>query len=311
MKNLKILSAAFLLAAAGARPVKAAQTSAGADAFDFLLFDANARAVALGGAYTALATDSNALLYNPAGLGAVRRSEATFMHNQYIQGLTQEYAAMASRHGWGVNLNYLNFGGLDRATYARPNGTGGTTGMSDLALAGGYGRSFGPLALGGAVKVLQERIDDVTANGFAVDGGALYSVEQVNGLTLGLSLLNVGPDVKSGQFKQRLPTQLRAGASYALAALGAQHTFAVDASRGRTDKARVGVGAESVIGRMMALRVGFSTRYDAGIGITGGAGWLWNDLSLDYAIVPFDTLGIAHRVSVTFRWGDASAKNGN
>ncbi|MEQ1920666.1 MAG: hypothetical protein ABL955_15865, partial [Elusimicrobiota bacterium] len=84
------LTTALLLAALAATTARA-QSSAGADAFDFLRLDANARAVGMGGAYTALATDSNALLYNPAGLARVRSSEATFMHNPYALGVGQQY----------------------------------------------------------------------------------------------------------------------------------------------------------------------------------------------------------------------------
>ena len=73
-----------------------AAPAAGTEPFNFLALDADARAVALGGAYTALATDANALLYNPAGLGLVRQSQIAFMHNQYIAGLTQEYMGLAT-----------------------------------------------------------------------------------------------------------------------------------------------------------------------------------------------------------------------
>ena len=83
----------------------AAAASPGADPFNFLLLDANARAAGMGGAYTALANDANALLYNPAGLGRISAHEATFMHNEHFQGVKQEYLAFSARQGFGLSLN--------------------------------------------------------------------------------------------------------------------------------------------------------------------------------------------------------------
>jgi hypothetical protein len=74
------LLAAALLGAAGA--ARADNGSAGAEPFAFLQLDSSARSAALGGAYTALASDANALQYNPGGLGMVRQNEAQFMYNQ-------------------------------------------------------------------------------------------------------------------------------------------------------------------------------------------------------------------------------------
>ena len=105
----RFLAPALLVAALAAAPARAGK-AAGASSLDFLNLDANARAVALGGAYTALASDANALLYNPAGLGGLKTHEATLMHNEYVQGLTQEYAGVATRQGFGGALNYLRFG---------------------------------------------------------------------------------------------------------------------------------------------------------------------------------------------------------
>ena len=305
MRTLRALSAAVVLAAGVTLPA-AAQSAGGASSFDFLNLDANARPVALGGAYTALATDANALLYNPAGLGVVKSNEVTFMHNQYVQGLTQEYLSYASKQGWGLGLNFLNMGGITRTTYS--NGAGsGDFGLSDLALAGGFGHSFGDLSVGGGLKVLREQIDDITGTGFALDGGVLYAVPQVKGLSAGAALQNLGPDVKFQQTKEKLPTQLRAGVAYSRAAFNAMHTGTFDLTKDRFDAMRLGLGVESVIGKMMAVRFGYTTRNDAGIGITAGLGWLYNEWAVDYAVVPFDDLGIAHRVSLTYKWGNSPA----
>ena len=118
MKNF--IAALFLFIC----PRAALAGSAGADPFNFLFLDANARPVGLGGAYTSLATDANALLYNPAGLAKVPRHEATFMHNSYMQGINQEYLAYANPAGWGAELNYLGFGTVPRTTTANPDGAG-------------------------------------------------------------------------------------------------------------------------------------------------------------------------------------------
>ncbi len=307
MRTMRLLAAFLVLA--GASPRAWADSAAGASSFDFLTIDANARAVGLGGAYTALATDSNALLYNPAGLARVDNYEATFMHNEYVQGLSQEYVGFASKQGWGLSMNYLDFGSINRTTLSQPGGTGSTFGLNDFALSGGYGRALTPsLSLGGGAKLIRETIDTTQANGVAFDAGALYSVEQMKGLTFGASILNMGPNVKFASHSERLPMLWRLGTAYAFPAFKMDNTFALDVTRETADKVRMGFGLESVYDKMIAFRLGFTTRNDAGVGITAGVGWIWKTLSIDYAIAPLGTLGISNRVSATIRWGGAPPK---
>ena len=182
--------------------------AAGGDPLNFLFLDANARAVAMGGAYTALATDANALLYNPAGLGAVERHEATFMHNEYFQGASQEYIGYASPRGVGANVNSLRSGDVARTTISNPDGTGlGGANLSDLSLALGYGRPLGDsLRLGAGMKYIRETIAGISASGYAADLGALYSVPAARGLALGLSVQNLGPSIKFQSAKENLET---------------------------------------------------------------------------------------------------------
>lgn len=296
-----------VLSLALARPCWA---GAGAEPFDFLFLDANARPVGMGGAYTALANDANALLYNPAGLGQVKRHEATFMHNAYMQGITQEYAAYASPQGWSANLNYLSFGGVKKTSLSNPSGAGwGDTGLSDLALGAGYGRTLTEsLALGVSVKYIRETIDDVAAQGFALDAGGLYAVPALSGLTVGLAVQNLGPTVRYDGASENLPLNLRAGAAYGFKVRGRENALALDVTKERSQGALVAVGAETRVLEPLALRMGFNTRNEAGIGITAGFGYLFKAGSVDYAFVPMEGLGDAHRISVTLRWDAGSLR---
>jgi hypothetical protein len=300
---MKALIAALLLLAAAHTY---AQSSAGADAFDYLRLDANARAVGMGGAYTALATDSNALLYNPAGLARVRSSEATFMHNQYALGVGQQYIGVALKRGVGFQFNYASLGDVPRTTISNPGGAGSRLNVSDTSLGAGYGRELTPdLAIGGGLKYFTETLGDASVSGYAVDLGGLYRMPEVKGLSFGGSLLNLGPAVKFASVSEKLPTTLRLGTGYAMRLPGNDLTFAFDITKSLTDKVRLGLGAETLIHDQFAVRAGFTTRQDAGLGLSFGLGWKGSKLGADYAIVPLGALGTAHRISFTLRWGQS------
>ena len=308
MRALKTAAAIVLALLMGVGAARA-DGSAGAEPFNFLFLDANARAVAMGGAYTALATDANALLYNPAGLGLIGKNEATFMHNSYPAGAYQEYGAYASPRGWGGSFNYLNSGSVANTTISNPGGAGlGTSGLYDLAVSGGYGRRFGDaLSLGAEGKYIRESISGIAGAGEAFDFGALYAVPQLSGLMVGAALQNVGSTVKFESAAQNQPLNLRAGAAYSFDARGQKSVVSLDVSKERTSSPVVAAGAETILVKAMPIRVGFTTNNNAGLGLTTGVGWIHKDLAVDYAFVPYGTLGNAQRVSVTWRWGSTKA----
>lgn len=308
MKRTVKASALCLAALLAGSPGRAA-SNAGSDPFDFLFIDANARAAALGGAYTALAADSNALLYNPAGLGRVPRHEATFMHNRYVEGVSQEYFSVASRYGLGASVNFLSFGEIPRTTVSQPAGTGSSFGLTDLAVTGGYGKDIGGgLALGGAYKYIREHVDDVSATAHAFDAGLLWAVPWVAKLRLGASVQNMGGKVRFQRAREDLPLSGRVGAAYAFDWGGRATTVSFDGFGQRYGRVQFGFGGETILGGVMALRAGYTSRNETDMGLTAGAGWIIHDLSVDYAVVPFGDFDLAHRLSVTFRWGKERPK---
>ncbi len=277
----------------------------GADPYAFLLLDSNARAAAMGGAYTSLASGTGALNYNAAGLSRTARHEVSFMHNQYFQGITQEFLHYASPYGWGVSFNQLSFGKVSVTTLDAPDGSGmGDTTMNDLALGTGYGLKLGEsLSVGAGAKYIRETIDATTRNNVAFDLGALYAVPAMKRLSFGAAMQNLGQTVRYDRVKENQPLMFRLGGSYVREFLGASHTLSIDIIKERSDSAYAAVGVETVVLKTLDLRLGYNQSNDAGPGITAGVGYEISDLVFDYSIVPYGHLGCSHRMALSFRWG--------
>jgi len=299
MKTAAALLALWILAP----PEAWAGGTVGATPFNFLFSDANARPAALGGAYAAAATDANALLYNPAGLADMRGNEVTLEHAELFQGITQEYAAAALEQGFGVMANTLSFGQIQRTTISDPTGSGlGSFGIRDIAASVGYGRSFhnGILSLGLAAKYISETIDAVTAQSGAVDLGALADLSPF-GLPLKAAFVvqNMGAAAKFQSEREDLPLNFKAGLAYQPMRPG---LVLFDVNAPKTGSPTISAGGEYVVLGVLALRLGYNGRNEAGSGLTVGGGITWREFSADYAFVPFGDLGDSSRFSLSFRW---------
>lgn len=294
-------------AAAAALAASPAWAGPGEDGFGALLFDTSARAIGLGGAYTALSDDSNALQYNPGGLGRSGDYEASFMHDQQFAGMTHEHAAVSAPSGWAAAVDYASSGAEQQRTINNPDGGGlDKASLTDLALAAGYGRALGGgLSAGLAGRYVRESIADVSASAFAGSAGLMYGPPALPGLTLGAALLNVG---KAGRFdaqRESLPITGRAGAAYRFPILEHTGTAALDVVEQRDAGVSVEGGFELALHRALALRAGFDTRRDDGPGVTAGVGLRASGFAVDYAFSPYGELGTAHKLSVSVRWGGA------
>jgi len=299
------LAALLTLSVVLARPAHAEPPG-----FAFLEVPGGARAAAMGGAYASLARGAEAAFWNPAGLGQFDGTQFTATHTETYDHLRNDQAALAGRYfGGGIVASV-------RALYSEPiperDDVGnqiGTFGSHDLEFLAGYGHHLSNgVSLGMSAQVLRERIADLGATTWAVNGGATYDIEDFALLPQGrvsLSFHNLGRNAHyvfdgSPGAPVKLPTAVQAGLSVGHATfqnLTARLAVEGRATNGRSPILALGGELDSALGA--ALRFGYRAGDDIA-SWSAGAGLRTGGLRIDYAFVPSKLdLADTHRFSLT------------
>jgi hypothetical protein len=313
-------------------PVFAAATGPGTSAATFLDLGFGARPLGFGEAYVAMADDVSAVHYNPAGLSlpqpAMRSApgayEMLFTHTQYIQGVALDQLGLV-RRPWGLSVTNLRVGGIEGRTLETDAPS--NFGASDLAVGLSYGRQVGPVGLGATFKYINESIGSASASSFAVDLGALHRFES-SPVSVGVDLANFGKPIRFIDQSSPLPLVLRTGVTYGQTK-SFPHALSLQLDWARDSGPIVRLGAEYAGFGPFALRIGYrtfgsgqrdavlgktlgstSTGFSGFYGLFLGAGLQTKIGNLDYAILPFGELGLAHRLSLGLRFGGPSGKSG-
>lgn len=270
----------------------------------FLRFGANARALALGGAYSTIARNADALLYNPAGLASLERWELTITHAQLYMDSRYEFASFAypmdkiGNFGVGIaDMGASNFDGRDVL-----NRSTGDFGIHQLAAIVGYGKWFWGrrIQVGGSAKFWMSSVADSSASGFGGIDIGIVTKDIMRKLRLSAAVKNLGAMEVAGD---QLPMTIRIGALYKVL----RRLYLI------TDVEIVGsaikpmIGAEAKLGKVVVLRTGYNLSE-----ITFGFGMQLDKLiasfkgvgrpSLDYAAAVMNSVGNDFaRFSLTFR----------
>lgn len=291
------------------------RAAVGTSGAEFLLLDTSARGIAMGGAYSVATNDASSLYWNPAGLSQVPRFSATFLHSQYVAGVTYDAASVAKRVNdssvMAFGVRYLDAGAITRTDI---NGlTRGEFQPRSYLAELGWGQSIYDLsdsevdvAMGVTVKYLHVDLLE-HANAYGGDFGVhsrFYGTSQTYDISMAIQNLGVGP--RFDKVRDTLPTRLRFGGGVrpikpllltieAIAPINnlphgaAGMEYTVDIQKNLQGAVRAGLN---------------SLTYDS-LGMTSmlnfGFGLKLSDLSFDYAFSPTGDLGAQiHRVSVSF-----------
>ncbi len=209
----------------------------------FLLINPGARQGGMGEAGVALASDANAIYWNPAGLAfqyndpeVDHKGEATLMHVNWLPqfnlgDMYYEYAAgryhLQDIGTVGLSIQYINYG---ESIYTGEQGPEelGRFNSNEVAFTGSYALKVKDnVGVGVNLKYIYSRLSPINvtvgaekgkgiASSFAVDVATMYRPGFSNRLSLGLNISNIGPKVSYVDYAQAdpLPTNLRLGFAY-------------------------------------------------------------------------------------------------
>lgn len=330
MRAVRVLAMILCLPGAAAM----GQTSVAKYAGEFIALGVGGRALALGGAYVALANDVTAGYWNPAGLARINYPQIALMHDEQFGSLVNhDYGAVAlpvgTRASIGFSLIRLGVDDIPDTRNAGVDINGNLTydpaqfsridpdrvtyfNAADYAFYFTYAlRHSDDFMYGANVKLIRRELGDASATGIGFDVGVWYT--PMDNLILGANLQDVTTTFlawSTGRNELISPT-MKVGSAYFIEALGGRFAPAVDfdirfENRKYASLAHLGpmsvdlhTGLEFQFKDLVALRVGYSDVKQ----LTMGAGVHFPKLNIDYSFAKFDgtgQLGNTHRISMTF-----------
>jgi hypothetical protein len=293
----------------------------GTNAAVILELPSSARALAMGGAYSASSGDDAAIFYNPAQLALITGPTASASAQRYVLSTMLAAASVAVPVYRGVvsaGVQVLDYGSepeiVPDENFGGERGTptGARVSAADMVFSAGYSHAVtGRVRTGFTAKLIRQRIADLSGSAAAVDIGV--SADMPGNFTLALAVQNLGPALTLGSSTAPLPRLVRLGAGTMVggSALGlppvATLTLMAEMVAREEGAIAPAAGAELSWGLtdelLLSGRVGFRSTPDAAEAsvISFGGGLGGRGVMLDYAFHSLQALGGGtHRIGV--RW---------
>ena len=282
----------------------------GGEPFAFLAQGISARPAGFGGAFTAVADDASAILYNPAGLGQLQKAEISLNFTRpYLDisgySISSVIFAKPLTIGFGTlgtvaaGMVHMRIGDMQEVD---TDPTGRTFSPSETLIALAWGKGFGgnfeeeippSTYFGFNAKIYYSKLDNYSDSGYGMDIGFLryfYRLFRVGFVAENL----VSPNIALKEHGDNPLQNFRIGATF-----GSFHGLLASAELQVNLKGKLcgRVGAEFTIKDMFSLRGGYRSSTNepfAGIGID------LKMLEIDYSVSFPEQFGLSHRVGITY-----------
>jgi hypothetical protein len=270
----------------------------------------DARTSALGGTRAALPNDRFAGTNNPASLGPLNETGIYFSQEALIEDVSANSFLLnitSARGGFSAAHRALNYGQTPRLdSQGQPDGS--FIGQ-DVMNAFGYGFSSGRyFSFGVKATQVESNIDNFSASAWCGSLG-LLARSATQRFWLGLTVDNA---ITTGNFsfdseKENIPVVLRGG-SWFFPTVSQKWSVGIDYAKVGPNISESSVGSELVVLKTDALgliaRGGYHLQKKSlggNSGISGGLGFRWKSLQLDWAWSSLGDFGLNQVVSLSYK----------
>lgn len=337
MKRITHIALIAVLALGLSIPAVQAEKKLAQTGMQFLSVGIDARATAMGDAYTTIDAGASSIFYNPACM-ALFNSTLDFTASQmtWIADINYFAGALAYRpkrglYGvLGVSFVSVDYGDFLGTTFSRQLEIGyedtGVFSPSAMAIGVSYANSLTDrFSIGGTVKAVYQDLgshtvvvdeqmkydditeDDLTSEKFdmsvaAFDFGTFYRTG-FKSLVFGMSVRNFSNEVEYEKESFQLPLTFRIGISADVLDFlpfdleGQSFIVSIDAAHPRSFPEYISIGGEYNLLDILSLRAGYVGNQDD-YGLTAGFGVQKYGVGIHYSYSPFDVFDDISRISV-------------
>ena len=309
LRRVTVLLIIILLSAAGS---SYGQDGSGGTRSVFSL-GAGSRAIAMGGAFSAIGDDPSVLYYNPAALRLNRYPAILANHIQLFSGFSDAsydfLGAVYPTLGVGsIGVGFMTVGTGSIRQFDEFSRELGEISYRESQAVLGYAfdmpwwKFLGEFTFGSSVKILNQRVGDNSDTGTGLDFGFLYHPPVLKDVVIGCNLQDVvGAETKLVAVSEKVDRTIMAGVGYSyLFDNGSALTFALQMDLPERADNDFRLGAEYRYRDMIFVRLGYDSEQ-----ITGGVGFAWRAFQVDYGYFSRDEAGSSHPVSLSARIGSS------
>ncbi|MCP4413442.1 MAG: PorV/PorQ family protein, partial [Gammaproteobacteria bacterium] len=243
-------------------------SKAGTAGLQFLKIGVGAKHTGMGEASSSIVNDASSVFWNPAGLAWMEQSEVFLSYSSWLVNSKHTALSVAlpvSSFNIAVSVISLQIEDFEETTVQTPTGTGRMVSAGDILFGVSIAKAFtNKLSIGGQIKFVQEKLDDVTFNNILFDIGTIYFTGWRD-LRLAFSLQHFGPDKKMIDQKFKMPLLFRVGlADHIYNGEEFRVTLAADLVHPTDNNEWVNFGLETKFIDIFAVRSGYRLNADEG-----------------------------------------------